>query len=177
MFRRFAILAAMLVFLLFFSGSSSFTVEGYKPVYAPASEAKQIKALELRDVETQGKIYIKDHYIFIGDLNKGVHVIDNTDPRNPQKILFIQIYGNHDIAIKGSVMYADNMEDLVAIDISDIYNPLEIKRIEDVYELPNQSYPEDVAWGTYFQCVDPDLGYVVGWVPGLIMDPECMTTY
>jgi hypothetical protein len=170
-------LVGILVFLLFFSGSSSFTVEGYKPVYAPASEAKQIKALEVRDVETQGKIYIKDHYIYIGDLNKGVHVVDNTDPRNPQKILFIQIYGNHDIAIKGNVMYADNMEDLVAIDISDIYNPVEINRIEDVYELPNQNYPEDVSWGTYFVCADPDKGYVVGWVPDLITDPECMTTY
>ena len=174
---KFISLFSLLAFLLFFSGSSSFTVEGYKPVYAPSSEARVIKALETRDVETQGKIYIKDHYIYIGDVNRGVHVIDNTDPRNPQKILFIQIYGNHDIAIKGNMMYADNMDDLVVIDISDIYHPLEVKRIEGVYELPNQDYPEDVAWGTYFECADPELGFVVGWVPDLITDPACITTY
>lgn len=167
----------VLVFLIFFSGSSNYTVEGYKPIYAPSGEAKAIKTLDARDVETQGKIYLKGDYIYIGDVNRGVHVIDNSDPRNPVKVKFIQIYGNHDISIKGNIMYADNMEDLVAFDISDLVNPVVMKRIEDVYELPNQYYPENVAWGTYFECADPDKGYVVGWVPALITDPKCYTTY
>jgi len=170
-------LLAIVVFLLFFSGSSSFTVDGFIPVYAPSSEAKKVKTLDAREVETQGKIYLKGDYIFIGDVNRGVHVIDNTDPRNPVNTMFIQIYGNHDIAIKGDVMYADNMEDFIAIDISNLSNPVVTKRIEDVYQLPNQHYPEDVTWGTYFECADPDNGYVVGWVPALITDPKCYTTY
>lgn len=170
-------LFSMMVFLLFFSGNTSFSVDGYKPLYVPADQAKVIKTLESRPVETQGKIYLKDQYIFIGDVNKGVHVIDNTDPRNPVKVSFIQIYGNHDIAIKGNIMYADNLEDLVAIDISDINNLVEVKRIEDVYELPNQQYPEDVPYYTYFICADPDKGYVVGWIPAMITDPDCFTTY
>jgi len=168
---------SIFVFLLFFSGNTSFTVEGYIPVYVPTAEAKLIKATDSKPMETQGKIYLKDQYMFVGDVNLGVHVIDNSDPRNPIKILFIQIYGNHDIAIKGNVMYADNLEDLVVIDISDIYNPIEIKRIEDVYQPPNQHYPEDVPYRTYFECADPEKGYVSGWVPALITDPECFTTY
>jgi len=170
-------LLSILVFLLFFSGNTSYTVQGYKPVYVPKAEAKVIKAFDARPIETQGKIYLKDQYIFIGDVSKGVHVIDNTDPSNPIKLLFIQIFGNHDIAIKGNVMYADNLEDLVAIDISDIYNPIEIKRIEGVYKLPNQHYPEDVPYRTYFECAVPEKGYVSGWIPALITDPECFTTY
>lgn len=170
-------LLAIGVFLLFFSGVPSFTVEGYLPVYAPATEVRVVKALEARDVETQGKIYLKDQYIFIGDVNRGVHVIDNSDPRNPEKILFIQIYGNHDIAIKGNIMYADNIGDLVAIDISDLHNPVVVKRLEGKYELPNQHYPENVAYGTFFECTDPDRGYVTGWVPGMLTDPKCYTTY
>ncbi len=170
-------LFSMMVFLLFFSGNTSFSVDGYKPLYVPADQAKVIKTLESRPVETQGKIYLKDQYIFIGDVNRGVHVIDNTDPRNPIKVSFIQIYGNHDIAIKGNIMYADNLEDLVAIDISDMNNPVEVKRIEDVYKLPNQHYPEDVRDHTYFICADPDKGYVVGWIPAMITDPDCYTTY
>jgi len=173
--RRTLLLIA--VFLLFFSGNTSFTVEGYIPVYVPSAEAKVIKALDARPVETQGKIYLKDQYIYVGDINKGVHVIDNSDPRNPVEILFIQIYGNHDIAIKGNMMYADNLDDLVVIDISDLYNPVEVKRIKDVYKMPNQNYPEDLPYRTYFECADPDNGFVVGWIPATITDPECFTTY
>ena len=171
------LLFIFLLFLLFFSGTSSFTVEGFKPVYIPESEAKEIKVFPPREVSVQGKIYIKDNLIFVGDVNLGVHVIDNTDPRNPKKTAFIQIYGNHDISIKDNIMYADNLQDLVALDISDFQHPVEVKRVKDVYKLINQHYPENVSWGTYFECVDPSKGMVVGWVPATLTDPDCWTAY
>jgi len=171
------LLLIFMVFLLFFSGTSSYTVEGFKPVYIPEAEAKTIKTLPPQDMVIQGKIYIKDHYIFVGDVNLGVHVIDNTDPRTPRKIAFIQIYGNHDISIKDNILYADNLQDLVAVDISDLNNPVEVKRIEGVYELLNQHYPENVNGGTYFECVDPSKGIVAGWVPATLTDPDCWTAY
>lgn len=168
---------AGLLFLLFFSGSSNYIVEGYKPLYVPLSEAKNIKVMEPRMVENQGKIYIKDSYIYVGDIDRGVHIIDNSNPLKPQKIAFIQIYGNHDIAIKGNTMFADNLDDLIAIDISNLQDIIISKRIAGVYKLPNQKYPEDVTYGTYFECVDPDKGIVVGWVPSEIENPACWTTY
>ena len=167
----------LFVFLLFFSGTKINTIEGYKPVYVPVEEAKEIKLLGPRDVVTQGKIYIKDQYIYVGDVNLGVHIIDNSDPEHPQKLAFLQIYGNHDIAIKGETLYADNLEDLIAIDISDRENPSVIKRIENVYDLPNQEYPENLPYHTWFECVDPAKGYVVGWVSAGLQDPECWTSY
>lgn len=171
------IFLSLFLFTLFFSGSSSFEIEGYKPVYVPAEEAKEIKLFGPRDVVTQGKIYIKDQYIYVGDVNLGVHIIDNSNPLSPNKIAFLQIYGNHDIAIKGETLFADNLEDLVTIDISDRENPVVIKRIPGVYKLPNQLYPENLAYRTYFECVDPEKGYVVGWVPTIIESPKCWTAY
>lgn len=168
---------ASVVFLLFFRGSSVFEVEGYKPVYVPKDEAKVIKVLPPQEVTTQGKIYVKGNYIFIGDVNLGIHVVDNTDPRNPKKIAFIRIYGNHDIAIKDNILYADNIDDLVAMDISDIQNPVVVKRIEKVYKLPNQRYPEDLAFHTWFECPDPSKGLVVGWIPATLQSPKCFTSY
>jgi hypothetical protein len=165
------------LFLLFFSGSSDYIVEGYRPIYVPESEAKIIKVMEPKDVKTQGKIYIKDSYIYVGDVERGVHVIDNSDPTNPQKIAFIQIYGNHDIAIRGNIMYADNLDDLVALNISDLQNIQITERISGVYKLLSQSYPENVAYGTYFECIDPDKGIVVGWELAELDNPECWTTY
>lgn len=166
-----------LVFMLFFGGTSINKIEGYRPVYIPKDEAKIIKILPPRDITTQGKIYVKDQYIFIGDINLGVHVVDNTDPRNPEKIAFIQIYGNHDIAIKENVLYADNLDDLVAINVTDIQNPTLIKRVEGVYEEPNQNYPENLPFYSYFECADPSKGYIIGWIPDVIENPECYTSY
>lgn len=166
-----------IVFLLFFNGNNVFKVEGYRPVYAPADEAKIIKVFPPRDIVSQGKIYVKDNYIFIGDIGQGIHVIDNSDPRHPVKVAFIQIYGNHDVAIKGSTLYADNLDDLVAIDISDIQHPSLAKRVEGVYKMPNQHYPENMPFQTYFECPDPSKGLVVGWIPDEIENPRCYTSY
>lgn len=170
-------LLVLLVFILFFSGTNSFTVEGYEPIYVPNEEAKEIKLLSPREVINQGKIYIKDQYIYIGDINLGVHIIDNSDPTHPKKIAFLQIYGNHDIAIKENVLYADNLEDLVSIDISDRQNPQLIKRIEGVYKLPSQEYPENMPYHTYFECADPAKGYIVGWKQTMLENPDCWTSY
>jgi len=170
-------LLAAFLFILFFSGTSPYTIEGYKPMYVPREEAKEVKLLGPRDVVTQGKIYIKDQYIYVGDVNLGIHIIKNTDPTHPEKVAFLQIYGNHDIAIKGETLYADNLEDLVAIDISDRENPQVVKRIEGIYKLPNQHFPENLPYHTYFECADPDKGYVVGWISATLDDPDCWTSY
>ena len=50
-------------------------------------------------VSTPGKICVKGNIIFLNDLDKGVHVIDNSNPAQPRKIAFINIPGNEDIAV------------------------------------------------------------------------------
>lgn len=165
------------LFLLFFSGSRTSLMVGYKPIYISKTEAKTINFESPREIINQGKIYIKDQYIFIGDIGLGVHVIDNSIPENPQKIGFLQIYGNHDIAIKGFSLYADNFEDLVTIDISDIHHPLETNRVKNIYDLHETNYPPNVPYYTYFECVDPSKGYVLDWVETELSDPKCYTTY
>lgn len=148
---------------MFFSGSNKTARMGYQPIYASEDEAKQVTYMEPQDMKNQGKIYVKGDYIYIGDIGLGVHVIDNTNPENPQKIGFLRIYGNRDIAIKGYFLYADNFEDLITIDISNLNNPDISKRIEDVYEYEGVYYPPNVPAGTYFECVDESEGYVIGW--------------
>lgn len=165
------------LFLLFFSGSKASNILGYKPVYISESEAKTISYESPREMVNQGKIYIKDQYIFIGDVGSGVHVIDNSNPESPQKIGFIQIYGNHDIAIKGFSLYADNFEDLVTIDISNMQNPVETSRKRNIYVLHGINYPPNVPYYTYFECYDASKGYVIDWEETELSDPKCFTTY
>lgn len=107
-----------------------------------------------------GKIYFKDNFIFINEFQEGIHVINNSDPSNPQIINFIEIPGNVDMAIKGNVLFVDSFIDLVAIDINDPQNPVEIDRIENAF--PNVLPAiENITYPVYG--LDFTKGVVVGW--------------
>ena len=54
----------------------------------------------LKNIEKVGKIYAYKNYIFVSDVNKGVHIIDNSNPALPKTIKYIRIPGNEDISIK-----------------------------------------------------------------------------
>ena len=92
-----------------------------------------VKVEEPRNIQKSGKIYTWNDYIFINDQNKGVHIIDNSDPYNPENIKFLNIPRNMDITIKGQKLYADSGMDLVVFDISDINNIRESGRLKDVF--------------------------------------------
>ncbi|HKP32984.1 MAG TPA: hypothetical protein VJT83_09660, partial [Chitinophagaceae bacterium] len=95
----------------------------YTPVYKSMTEVRaNIKSNSPRILERPGKIFIRDNYIFLNELDKGIHVIDNSNPASPQNIAFIDIPGNIDIAVKGNTMYADCYADMVTLDIT---NPLQ----------------------------------------------------
>jgi hypothetical protein len=112
-----------------------------------------------RQLENPGKIYFKDNLLYINEINQGIHVINNADPVSPQIIAFIEIPGNYDIAIRGNILFADSYIDLVAIDITDPNNPVEVDRLEDAF--PNVLPPMDRV----LPVVDLDFtkGVVVSW--------------
>lgn len=106
------------------------------PVYRSYEEIRQpIKTEAARTLQNPGKIYLYADYVLINELNEGVHVIDNSDPANPQPISFIKIAGNVDIAMKGSVLYADNYTDLLAIDMSNPNSVSVLKRVENIFPI------------------------------------------
>ncbi|MEO1010230.1 MAG: hypothetical protein AAFX53_02935 [Bacteroidota bacterium] len=98
-----------------------------------------IAILPPQRIEESGKIYAYKDYIFVNDKYRGVHVIDNSNPRNPKKINFLQIAGNVDISVKDDFLYADSIMDLLVFDISDIGNIKEVNRLENVLQ-------EYLAW-------------------------------
>lgn len=93
-----------------------------------------VEVLPARGIIESGKIYAYGELIFVNDKYKGVHVIDNSDPSNPQKVRFINIPGNVDISVKGNYLYADSLSDLVVLDISDINNVRPVARLENVFQ-------------------------------------------
>lgn len=98
------------------------------PVYAEKSVVyANIKSNNPQAVQQPGKIYLYGNYIFLNELDKGVHVIDNSNPDAPVQKAFINIPGNIDIVVKGNTLYADLYSDLVVVDIS---NPLAARFIK-----------------------------------------------
>lgn len=111
----------------------------YEPVYRTKDEVRaNIKSNAPQEVKNPGKIYIKGAYIFLNEIDKGIHVIDNSNPAQPKNLSFINIPGNMDMAVKGNTLYADLYQDLIAIDIT---NPQQIgtkKIIDDAF--PHRRY-------------------------------------
>ena len=106
----------------------------YEAVYKTKEAVREnIKSNAPRSVENSGKINIRGNYIFLNETDKGIHVIDNTNPSQPKNIAFIDIPGNMDLAVKGNTLYADLYTDLVAIDISNPANVKVTKIIESVF--------------------------------------------
>ncbi len=88
----------------------------YEPVIMLREDLEQsIKLLGPQTIKEYGKIYIKDSLLFINEKFEGIHVVDNSDPSNPENLAFIVIPGNLDISILNNIIYADNAVDLVAI--------------------------------------------------------------
>lgn len=127
-----------------------------------------IDVIEPIPIVQSGKIYAYKNYIFVNDVGKGFHVLDNTDPSNPQNIAFIKLEGNYDISIKDDRLYADSYGDLVILDISDINNIKNAKRIENaIYQEFWCTVGFDVDWpqADYFDYSDFDANTeaIVGW--------------
>ncbi len=136
------------------------TYEANVPVYMPMAEFRgSFSKSEAVEITQPGKIYFKDGYLFVNEYGKGIHVIDNSNPSDPKKIAFYEIIGNVDMEIKGSTLYADSFIDLLAIDISDIENPVEIGRIENIFP---EIFPEGDNWYPY-STIDRSKGVIVDW--------------
>lgn len=151
--------------------SDDFTTTGMKPIYFTGGDWKEVKTSEARSLQNLGKIYYKDQMIYVSEVGQGIHIINNTDPRDPQPVKFIEVPGVHDIAIKGNTLYADNYLDLVAFDISNFDNIALVNRVENMYPESQTYYPSD--YNGYFECTDPDKGLVIGWVEGELKNPDC----
>lgn len=147
---------------------------GMVPVYASVDDFSFIKSEEPRSFDNLGNIVNVGDYIFIGERNKGIHVLDNSIPSSPVNIAFWSIPGNNEFTIEGNVLYADNSVHLLVIDISDFGDIQYIKHFDNIYnpEESNPVRPPSEYIGP-FVCSDSQKGIVVDWNMQLIINPNC----
>ncbi|WP_420149807.1 LVIVD repeat-containing protein [Spirosoma sp.] len=103
------------------------TYRKYTPIQLTLSDLRQaVSSGTPKTLVEPGKLYVKDQYLFIVEVKKGIHVFDNSNPSNPKAISFLSIPGNVDMAVRDNILFADSYIDLVALDIS---NPAAIKEV------------------------------------------------
>lgn len=100
---------------------------------------EKIRALDAvatspRKMKIPGKIYIYNDFLFINEVNEGIHIVDNSNPSSPKFVSFLTIPGNVDMAVNSNILYADSYVDLIAFDISNPTSIKQTKRLEDVFE-------------------------------------------
>lgn len=88
----------------------------YKPLVLERSIFEKSIVLEnAQPVKKSGKIYIKGDLMFVNDVNKGFHVYDYSNPKNPILLNFIKAPGATDLAIVDDIIYINQAVDLVAL--------------------------------------------------------------
>jgi hypothetical protein len=153
-----AVLSLAVVFSLqsCLKDSCKSTYKIYFPIYKKLTDVRaDMKSQAPTPLEKTGKIYVYGNYIFLNEVQKGIHVIDNSNPSSPKNISFINIPGNVDIAVKGNTLYADCFSDIAVFDISNPANVVAKKFMNNVIR-ENGSF-----WGNR---TDPDsVNILVGY--------------
>lgn len=146
--------------LLSCTGNMEFPIQDkvWVPQYSPKEKINEITVLEPKSIENAGKIYVYEDYLYQVEIGKGIHVYKFVD-KKPESVCFLQVYGAEDISIRNNILYTNNIEDLVIIDIANPNHMFLVGRTEDVF----QHYGSVPPQRGYFQCVDSTKGVVTGW--------------
>jgi hypothetical protein len=163
------------VSILIFSCTKDEVHEGMKPIYYSYDDFSGIKSGQPIPFSNLGKIISKGSLLLINEKNKGIHVIDNTNPENAIQKYFWNIPGNTEFTLIQNTLYADNGKHLIVIDVS---NP-EILLVLTI--IKNQYTPERIEvfpqnYKGYFECFDSNKGILSGWeMDNNLINPYCKT--
>jgi len=115
-------------------------------------------------ITSVGKMCFYNHYLYISEPEKGIHIINNTDPANPQQTGFIELLGNADLAIRNGMLYADSYIDLVWFDVSNPALPELKGRLDSIF--PTAVPMTQNQYGIDYTMIYPatNKGIIIGWV-------------
>jgi hypothetical protein len=118
---------------------------------------------EPHQITNIGKMCFYNDYLYISEPQKGIHIIDNRNPANPQIVGFVELMGNADLAIRNELLYADSYIDLVWFDISSPSQPQLKGRLDSIFTtalpMTENQYGID-----YAKCYgEKNSGVVIGW--------------
>jgi len=151
-----AFLLCILMALVSVGCTTNYNVVESAPDYITADSLhNSVHFIAANPIIQPGKILSIGNFLFINELYKGWHVIDNTSPSAPINVAFITAPGSLDGTATQSVLYINNSVDLVVLNISDPAHPSLIRRLESVLPVPASPHTSV----SYY----PNSAPVVGW--------------
>lgn len=152
---------------------SDLVTEGMVPVYISFDDFSFIKSNAPQPYTQLGKIVTTGDYIYLNEINKGIHVVNNSQPNDPVKEYYWSIPGNKEFTLVDGVLYADNGKHLLVIDISKPDAIVLVKVIKDQYD-PGllEEYPRN--YQGWFECYDPSKGIIFDWMMSKLDNPKCV---
>ena len=118
---------------------------------------------EPQKITSIGKMCFYNNYLYISEPEKGIHIINNTDPANPQMIGFIQLLGNADLAIRNGMLYADSYIDLVWFDVTNPELPELKGRLDSIFPTAMPMIPNNYGYDYSSIYSGKSKGIVIGW--------------
>lgn len=113
-------------------GTTDITYTRSTAIYGDFNEIRSTPLIgSVQSIDNPGKIYVSDAYLLIGEEEKGIHILDNSNPENPTHIGFVNVPGNKEFFVENGYIYAESYYDMLKIDINDIRNPKLINRVEN----------------------------------------------
>ncbi|WP_053404443.1 hypothetical protein [Persicobacter sp. CCB-QB2] len=142
----------------------------YEPIYAETTEIPTQLAKK-RAIESAGQVTIYQHYLMIAESGIGIHIINNENPENPQKIGFLPIAAINGFSIKNDFIYAKHLSDLVVLKINFEQSTVEeVQRLSD--QFPHNVYDE-LPPGLKIVCPDESKGEIIGWKESKATSTKC----
>ena len=98
------------------------------------------------DDDAIAKIYLVGTTLIRTTPGSHITLYDIADPASPRVLGSIGMEGNHDVAVQGRYMYADNNRDLVVYDIADRSRPTAIDTVTSTFSNYPMFVPNDVVF-------------------------------
>lgn len=120
---KISILSAITILALVFSfcvkNKEYVTYTIHRPVYAIKQEVKDNARLQEPTVlKNLGNFVLYGNAMYVVERNKGIHVIDYSNPSSPVNKGFVPVPGNTGVSIKNDVLYADCYTDLFVFQLN-----------------------------------------------------------
>jgi LVIVD repeat len=148
-------------------------IDAYAPVYSPRATALTISSTTPQPFVNGGKIATVGNTLYQVEQDKGIHIINISNPALPVKTGFINVALCRELTLKGSYLYTNNMNDLVVLNVSNPTNVTESNRIANAFPDLGVQFPPEAEPGDYFECADASKGVVIRWELTKINNPQC----
>lgn len=115
-----------------------------------------VELTEPKAMEKSGKIYVKDNFLFVNDVNRGFHIYVYNNAGTPEAVAFLEIPGATDLAVRNNTLFINQATDLVTLAYENNAIML-VKRNRNVF--PQKLSPE----GDYANVDEDEI--VTNWIP------------